>query len=76
MGITGLLPLLKPVTKDTHVRELKGLVSVKKDRLFCSYLAMYAPAGAELQRRCGFVMGAHSQVACLSVRELLMFGRI
>lgn len=27
MGITGLLPLLKPVTKDTHISELKGLVS-------------------------------------------------
>lgn len=27
MGITGLLPLLKPVTKDVHIRELKGLVS-------------------------------------------------
>lgn len=27
MGITGLLPLLKPVIKDTHIRELKGLVS-------------------------------------------------
>ncbi|CAM9123218.1 unnamed protein product, partial [Hapterophycus canaliculatus] len=25
MGITGLLPLLKPVTKDVHVSELKGL---------------------------------------------------
>ncbi|CBJ30602.1 exonuclease [Ectocarpus siliculosus] len=25
MGITGLLPLLKPVTKDVHIRELKGL---------------------------------------------------
>lgn len=29
MGITGLLPLLKPVTKDTHIREFKGLVSVR-----------------------------------------------
>lgn len=27
MGITGLLPLLKPVTKDIHVSSLKGLVS-------------------------------------------------
>ncbi|CAM9112653.1 unnamed protein product [Pylaiella littoralis] len=25
MGITGLLPLLKPVTKDMHIRQLKGL---------------------------------------------------
>ncbi|CAN0005780.1 unnamed protein product, partial [Laminaria digitata] len=25
MGITGLLPLLKPVTKDIHIRDLKGL---------------------------------------------------
>lgn len=28
MGITGLLPLLRPVTKDMHVSELKGLVSL------------------------------------------------
>lgn len=27
MGITGLLPLLKPVTKRIHISELKGLVS-------------------------------------------------
>lgn len=27
MGITGFLPLLRPVTKDAHVRDLKGLVS-------------------------------------------------
>lgn len=31
MGITGLLPLLKPVTKDSHVRELQGLVSTAVD---------------------------------------------
>lgn len=39
MGITGLLPLLKPVTKDMHISELKGLVSL-------GYIQTKPPAAA------------------------------